>query len=136
MPEFGNFADRRAHPRYILSLEGTAEALYRRTLDVAYGDPELKGKSRFKIDVVNISKGGLLLTFDTEISSGDSIQMFFIHPLRKEEIVLEGQVTWMRKNASGIGGRYCGGISFKNTPEEMIDDLVNFAASKHPMPLT
>lgn len=135
MPEFGNFAERRAYPRYILSLEGNAEALYRRDLDVAYQDPELKGMRRFRIDVVNVSKGGFLLTYDTEISSGDSIRMFFIHPARKEEIVLEGQVAWMRKNVSGIGGRYCGGISFRNTSEEAIDDLVGFAASRHPTPL-
>ena len=124
MPEFSKQAERRIQPRYALHLTGSAETLYRRNLDVATGEVKSGASSRFKIETVNISTGGVMITFDMEISPSDVLKMYFSHPETRTELAIEAQIQWMRKNASNLMGRYCAGVSFKRDPDEVLFDEV------------
>ncbi len=121
-------AERRTAVRYSLHLVGSARALYRRGIPQRPGDREPQNPAGIKIETVNVSTGGLMITFDAELSSGDVLQVFLPHPEAAKELTAEGQIQWMHKNTTGLLGRYCGGISFRNTPERTVRALVDYAA--------
>lgn len=127
MPEFGQQANRRLQQRYALHLTGSAETLYRRNLDSATGELKAGASSRFRIETVNISTGGLMLTFDLEISPADVLKMYFSHPETKAELAIEAQIQWMHKNATNLMGRFCVGLSFKHHPDEGAESLMTYA---------
>jgi c-di-GMP-binding flagellar brake protein YcgR len=120
-------AERRTTVRHSLHIIGTAHVLYRRGIAQRPGDREPVDHKTIRVETVNISGGGLMLTFDAEISSGDVLQMTFNHPETKKELFLEGQIQWMHRNTTNLLGRYCAGVSFRNTPEDNIRSLVDYA---------
>ena len=127
--------ERRQHARYALHLVGAAEVLYRRDPGAPPGDPKAGRRSPFKVESVNISTGGCMLTFDTEVSAGDVIRIYFTHPETKSEIEIEAQIQWMRRNATSLMGRYVAGVSFKNIHEEALSGLLDYAVSTSPTPI-
>jgi len=135
MPEIGGFAERRIAPRYVLTMKGTAEVLYRRSLAAVYGDPSLKGADRFMVETVNISEGGLMVSFTSEISEGDLVRLTFVRPDTRTTIEMEAQIQWMRKNQAPIMGKFLAGLMFRNPPKGMLDDLVSYAISQNPKPV-
>jgi hypothetical protein len=136
MPETGGFAERRIAPRYVLNMKGTAEVLYRRSLATAYGDPSLKGSDRFMLETINISEGGLMVSFTPEVSEGDIIRLTFVRPDTRTTIEIEAQIQWMRKNQAPIMGKFLAGLMFRNPPKGMLDDLVAYAVSQNPDPVS
>jgi hypothetical protein len=134
MSEAINPAEKRVHERFTLKLKGSAEVLYRRRLDQAYQDPKLKGSGIFKVESVNVSSGGLMIIFDSEISAGDVLRIFFTHPEDHSEIQLEGQIQWLRRNAMNHMGRYCAGISFRNIPDKAVESLLEHARRENTVP--
>ena len=120
-------AERRTAVRYSLHLIGSGRALYRRGVPGRPGDPEPAGHTALKIETVNVSTGGLMIAFDAEFSSGDVLQIHLPNPEISEELTVEGQIQWMHKNTTNLLGRYCAGISFRNTPERTIRSLVDYA---------
>lgn len=127
-------AERRLKPRYALHLTGQAEVLYRRLPPPTAG-PSPVAPGRFKVESVNVSSGGFMLTFDTDISDGDSLRLFFPLPDTDQDVRFEGNIQWLRRNASNLMGRYCAGVAFKNTSPEVVDTLVAYAARHNPEPL-
>jgi len=136
MPEAeSSYADRRLDARYELHVVGTAEPLYRRSLEKTYQDPSLHGQDRFRVETVNISNGGFMLAFDQEVSDGDVLRLAFRHPETDTELVFEGRIQWMRHAGVASLGRFCAGVAFKDRDEAMIDSLVRFAQRSSPTPL-
>jgi len=124
-------AERRLKPRYALQLTGSAQVLYRR----APAAPDAAPDGRFKVETINISAGGFMLTFDAPVSDGDVLRLVFPVPGGERELRAEGQIQWLRKNATDLLGRYCAGVAFKNTPETDVDALVSYAAEQNPDPV-
>lgn len=135
MPDLTPGAERRQKPRYALHLTGTGEVLYRRMPSAPGGAPAPIAPGRFKVETVNVSEGGFMLTFDTDISDGDSLRLFFPLPETDREVRFEGNIQWLRRNAANLMGRYCAGVAFKNTPGEVVQALVDYAAQRNSEPL-
>lgn len=133
-PNSGSGSDRRLKPRYALHLVGQAEVLYRRAPALGTGPAPL-APGRFRVESVNVSEGGFMLTFDTDISDGDSLRLFFPLPDTDQDVRFEGNIQWLRRNASNLMGRYCAGVAFKNTSREVVETLVAYAARHNPEPL-
>ncbi len=119
--------ERRTAIRLPVHLVGTGEALYRRGIEPRAGSADGVNSSAFKVETVNVSVGGLMLTFDVEISNGDVLKMTFIHPETSEELVAEGQIQWMHRNTTDLMGRYCAGVSFRNTPDSIVSSMMDYA---------
>ncbi|MEK7474972.1 MAG: PilZ domain-containing protein [Candidatus Coatesbacteria bacterium] len=115
---------------------GTAEPLYRRSREQASGDPALRGQDRFRIETLNISRGGFLIAFDSEVSDGDVLRLAFRHPETQAELRFEGQIQWMRHNAMENLGRFLAGVAFRDRTGEDIESLVGYAKKTSPTPLT
>ena len=118
--------ERRTARRYALHLKGTGKVLYRRDIPQRPGTTPID-PSNFRVETVNVSTGGFLLAFDAELSSGDCLRMTFLHPETSQELVAEAQIQWMQKNKTGLLGRYCAGVSFRNTPNEVVQSLLYYA---------
>ena len=76
-------ADRRADARYALHLIGSGELLYR----------HLPGGARFEVRCLNISRGGLMMTMDSEVRTGDVMRVVLVEPVHYASIAFEGTVT-------------------------------------------
>lgn len=122
-------SDRRTDARFSLHVVGTAEALYRRALQDTYQDASLKGQDRFRTETINVSRGGLMVAFDPDMSVGDVLKVVLRHPRTKDELAFEVQIQWLRRNATALMGRYCAGVLFKNRDETVIESLMAYAAS-------
>ena len=120
--------DRRTDARFSLHAVGTAEALYRRSVAT---DPAGKTLERFKTETINVSRGGMMVAFDPDMSLGDVLRVMLRHPKTKDELVFEVQIQWLRKNAVALMGRYCAGVLFKNRDEAVIESLMAYAAEIH-----
>ena len=135
MPDTGpSYAERRQDARYSLVLAGTAKPLYRRSLERAHEDPSLRGQDRFRVEIVNVSRGGFMLAFDAEVSDGDVLRLIFRHPESNAELVYEVQIQWMRKNTTGLMGRFCAGVAFRDRTATAVDALVGYARRLNPDP--
>lgn len=132
MPEYGSVVERRSFPRYSLHLAGEAEALFRRPPTHQEGEDEPLPDGRYHIDVVNISQGGLQLIFGVAFDAHDVIRMYFTHPSTGARIVTEGELVWVRKNAMKVLGKYYAGLAFRDTHQEGIKSLVDYAATLGP----
>lgn len=117
-------------------MKGTAEVLYRRSLATAYGDPALKGSDRFMLETVNISEGGLMVSFSAEVSEGDLIRLTFVRPDTRTTIEMEAQIQWLRRNQTAIMGKFLAGLMFRNPPKGMLDEILAFAISQNPDPVS
>ena len=136
MPEIDRAAEKRRDARYSLHLVGSAEALYRREIGAGGGgDQKAQRQNLFKVESVNVSRGGFLLTFDMEISAGDVIRLYFVHPVTKSELEMEGQIQWMRRNATPLMGRYVAGFSFRRIDENALSSLLEHAMANSPTPI-
>ncbi len=127
--------ERRTDARFSLHIVGTAEALYRRALEATYKDASLRGQDRFKAETINVSRGGLMLGFDPDMSIGDVLKVHLRHPKTKDEMSFEVQIQWLRKNAITLMGKYCAGVAFKNRDEAVVESLMTYAASVHAPPV-
>lgn len=125
-------SERRQSPRYALKLVGSGEVLYRRAPGA--DDVGAASQKRFKLTVVNVSGGGLMLAYDAELSAGDHLRLHYMHPERREPSFVEGKLTWMRRNASIFVGKFCGGLTFKSPDDPACADLVAYAAKQSPAP--
>jgi hypothetical protein len=135
MPDTGpSYAERRLDARYALVLAGTAEPLYRRSMERAREDPSLRGQDRFRVEIVNLSRGGFMLAFDAEVSDGDVLRLAFRHPESHAELGYEVQIQWMRKNTTGLMGRFCAGVAFRDRAAVDVDALVVYAQRMNPTP--
>ncbi len=114
---------------------GSADVLYRRAPAAARDVPPPLTPGRFKVETINISEGGFMLTFDAELSDGDVLRMVFPVPDADRELRAEGQIQWLRRNATSLMGRWCAGIAFKNTPEADVNALVAYGAEHNPNPV-
>ncbi len=134
MPEYGNPAERRVHTRYGLHMAGEVEVLYRRDLDRMQDEKDKEYlhslRVRHPVNMLDISRGGTMITFDAEFSPNDVLQVHFCHPITARPVILEGQLMWMKRNAAGIYGKYCGGLSFRNSSEDEVKTIVEYAASR------
>jgi hypothetical protein len=128
-------AERRADARYELHVTGTAEPLYRRSRENAFQDPALHGQDRFKVETVNISRGGFMIAFDSEVSDGDVLRLTFRHPEGGTDLRFEGQIQWMRHSAMSSLGRFFAGVAFRDRTGEAIESLVSYAKKTSPTPL-
>ena len=135
MPEMGNTAEKRTQPRYALNLTGSAEVLYRRApaSDTPAAGPGATG--RFKVETVNISAGGFMLSFDTELTAGDILMLYFDNPETRTDMEVEAQIQWMRKNAASIMGRFVAGVSVRRPDDKGIEELVAYASRQNPVVL-
>ena len=131
MPETGNYAERRVYPRYSLHIPGETEVLFRRAPDAASEDPTGGGNRRYPIDIVNISMGGAMLTFDADFDANDTLLMHFTHPVSGKKLAIEGHLVYVKKNATRLLGKYCSGMAFRNISEKESDlaELIEYAAS-------
>jgi hypothetical protein len=131
MPETGSYAERRVFPRYSLHLKGETEVLYRRAPDALREDPTGGGNHRYPIDLVNISMGGAMLTFEADFVADDTLRMFFRHPTTGKELSFEGHLVYVRRNATKLLGKYCAGMAFRNVSEKEGDlaEIIEYAAS-------
>lgn len=126
--------ERRTTERFSLHLTGTGETLYRRTLETAYQDASLRGQERFKTETINVSRGGMMISFDPDMSIGDVLRVTLRHPGTKDELAFELQIQWLRRNAAALMGKYCAGVSFKNPGDAVIETLMAYAASVNAPP--
>lgn len=132
MPEIGKTAEKRLQPRYTLHLTGSAEVLYRRTPGAGAGTPEDALGGRFKVETVNVSLGGFMLSFDTEISATDILMLYFNHPETRAEIRIETQIQWMKRNTANIMGRYVAGVASRQHDDPGVVGLVEYALKQDP----
>jgi len=135
MPEYGSVVERRAFPRYSLHLTGVAEALFRRQPTALEGEELPDEMGKYPIDIVNMSKGGVQLTFNVAFDAHDVLRMNIIHPETDQPIRLEGELMWVRKNATDLMGKFYAGLAFRDTTQEGVDSLVTYASRQGP-PLT
>ena len=132
MSEYGSVAERRIFPRYSLHVGGEAEVLFRRTPVPVEGEDQPGSDGRYPIDIVNISQGGAQLTFGAPFDAHDVVRLFLTHPITGNIILLEGELVWVRKNASHLMGRYYAGLSFRDIHNEGLADMVAYAATLGP----
>ena len=123
--------DRRTDARFSLHAVGTAGALYRRAPLVGAAETPGKAAERFKTETINVSRVGMMVAFDPDMSIGDVLQITLRHPATKDELVFEVQIQWLRKNAMTLMGRYSAGVLFKNRNEAVIESLMAYAAEIH-----
>lgn len=119
--------DRRTDARFSLHVTGSAVALYRRTPDAGRQD-------RFKAETINVSRGGMMVAFDPDLSIGDVIRVALLHPVTRDELLFEVQIQWLRRNATPLMGKYCAGVSFKQPGDAVIDTLMAHAAAVNAPP--
>jgi len=134
MTETGNTREKRLDERFALYLKGSAEVLYRRSMDAVHKDPQPKALKIFKVETVNISESGMMLTFDPELSTGDIIRIYFTDPEAHTELIFEGEIRWMRRNAANLMGRYFAGIAFRNDPGKTARILLEYSRKTPPSP--
>lgn len=105
--------------------------LYRRAPDALREDPTGGGNHRYPIDLVNISMGGAMLTFEADFVADDTLRMFFRHPTTGKELSFEGHLVYVRRNATKLLGKYCAGMAFRNVSEKEGDlaEIIEYAAS-------
>lgn len=103
--------EKRAHPRTLLQAEGAGSVINRRVL----GD----GPRSFRVLAVNVSRGGVQVTLDSEIASGDLLRLVF----RGAEAV-HAQVNWVRRNAFRLLGSYTAGLAFRPPVQPGVETLV------------
>lgn len=134
MPEQGTYAERRVYPRYSVHIPGETEVLFRRAPDADAEDKTGGGNRRYTIDIVNISMGGAMLTFDTDFDSNDTLRMHFNHPVTGKKLEIEGRLVYVRKNATKLMGKYCAGMAFRgnSATESDLVELIEYAASMGP----
>ncbi len=123
-------SERRTDARFSLHIVGTAEALYRRA---PASTP--RGPGHFKAETINVSRGGMMLGFDPDMSLGDVLRLHLRHPRTKDEMSFEVQIQWLRKNAITLMGKYSAGVIFKNRDEAAIAALMAHAAAVHAPPV-
>lgn len=117
-------SERRADARYALHLIGHGAILYR----------HLPGGDRFEVRCLNISRGGLMVTMDPEVRTGDVMRVDLIGPVDHAIISFECSIQWMRRNASGSLGRFYAGLSFRQAPAETVEFLLQHAMQSSPVP--
>jgi len=108
--------------------------LFRRAPDSTREDPTGGGNRLYPIDLVNISMGGAMLTFDSDFDANDTLRMHFTHPTTGQKLVFEGHLIYVRKNATTLLGKYCAGMAFRYTGEKDKDlcELIEYASTLGP----
>ena len=132
MSVYGTYAERRVFPRYSLHLTGETEALFRRAPDFFSEASKVIKDHRYQVDIVNLSMGGAMITFEADFDEGDTLRMHIAHPVTGKKLVVEGHLAWVRKNATKLMGKYCAGLSFRNTTDTALAELIEYAATQGP----
>jgi len=117
-------AERRMDARYALHLIGFGEILYR----------TLPGGDRFEIRCLNISRGGLMVTMDPEVRTGDVLRLDLVETAGLSRISFECSIQWMRRNVSATLGRFYAGLAFRQAPADMVQTLLDHAIKSSPIP--
>lgn len=117
-------AERRTDARYALQLIGFAEILYR----------TLPGGDRFEVRCLNISRGGLMVTMDPEVRTGDVMRLDLVETAGLSGISFECSIQWMRRNVSGALGRFYAGLAFRQAPAGVVQTLLDHAIKTSPVP--
>ena len=119
-------SNRRHDVRYPLTLAGAATALYRRSPDGSPASP------RFTLETINVSRGGMMVAFDQDVSDGDVLVMHFTGPDTGAGLEVEGRIQWLRRNTTGLLGKFFAGVMFRDRDAEAVRRLVDHAAAHAP----
>jgi len=106
--------------------------LFRRAPDASSEDRTGGGNHLYPIDIVNISLGGAMLTFDADFDADDTLRMHFKNPATGRPLEIEGHLVYVRRNATRLMGKYCAGMSFRNSTDKDLAELVEYAAGLGP----
>ncbi len=127
--------ERRARPRYALHLVGSAEVLYRRDPAPPTEGPAPLESGRFRVEALNISTGGFLLVFGTDITYGDILRLRIPLPGSDLDVCAEGRIQWMQRDPSATPAKYLAGLLLQKTDGRAIEVLLDYAIQRHPEPL-
>ena len=73
-----------------------------------------------------------MLTFDTDFDANDTLRMHFTHPKTGKPLEIEGQLVYVRRNATKLMGKYCAGMAFRNASTSDLAELVEYASTLGP----
>jgi len=118
-------AERRTDARYAIDLIGFGEMLYR----------NLPGGDRFEVRCLNISRGGLMVTMDPEVRTGDVLRLELVETAGLSRIAFECSIQWMRRNVSAALGRFYAGLAFRQAPADVVQTLLDHAIKTSPIAL-
>lgn len=117
--------EKRAHPRSAYELEGRAEVINRRSA----------APGPFPAHLVNVGGGGIAVTLDAELSTGDLLRFTLRPPTGASAstgtppapLSLDAQVVWIRRNGMRLIGSFTAGLMFRPAGQDGAARLVAIA---------
>ena len=74
--------------------------------------------SEFPAKTINVSKEGILINCDSDLTVGTRLQIVMTAPTDGHQIHLHADVAWSRKNAMNLFGRYAAGLEIRKIEPE------------------
>lgn len=86
--------------------------------------------SEFPAKTINVSQEGLLINCESDLTVGTQLQISLSAPTDGHSIQLHADVSWSRKNAINLFGRYAAGLKIKQIDEKDRAILTDFFKPK------
>ena len=118
-------SEKRVFPREIVHLSGTGTILSKGPGGEGKRMHEAKGGgARFPVSTADVSASGLQLHFNADLVTRDMLRLMFPGNEPGQQLEIEGQLVWVRKNAVDIFGRYTAGMHFRKPDDSLPARLV------------
>lgn len=72
----------------------------------------------FDAKTINVSQGGMLLNTEMDLWPRTELELTLRSPLDGRPMRITAEVTWSRRNAINLFGRYGAGVKFKRINEK------------------